>query len=70
MSQTGKVKFFNTKKGFGFICPDDGGNDIFVHFSSVEQSGLSILIENQKVFFETEPGKKGKGPNAINIELA
>ena len=70
MSQTGTVKFFNTEKGFGFISPDDGDKDIFVHISSVQQSGLQGLAENQKVTFETEDDNRGKGPKAINIAVA
>jgi len=70
MSQTGTVKFFNTEKGFGFIKPDNGGADIFVHISAVQASGLSGLVENQKVSYETEPDKRGKGPKAVNLEMA
>lgn len=70
MSQTGTVKFFNNDKGFGFIKPDDGGADIFVHISAVQASGLNGLSENQKVRFETEPDNRGKGPKAVNLELA
>jgi CspA family cold shock protein len=70
MSQTGTVKFFNNDKGFGFIKPDDGGADIFVHISAVQASGLNGLSENQKVKFETEPDNRGKGPKAVNLELA
>ncbi|KQQ82038.1 MULTISPECIES: cold-shock protein [Aureimonas] len=70
MSQTGTVKFFNTEKGFGFIKPDNGGADIFVHISAVQASGLPGLVENQKVSYETEPDKRGKGPKAVNLEAA
>ncbi len=70
MAQTGTVKFFNTEKGFGFIKPDDGGADIFVHISAVQASGLLGLDENQKVSYETEPDKRGKGPKAVNLEAA
>ena len=68
MSQTGTVKFFNTDKGFGFITPDEGGKDIFVHISSVQASGLQGLSENQKVSFDTEDDNRGKGPKAVNIQ--
>jgi CspA family cold shock protein len=67
---TGTVKFFNTTKGFGFITPDDGGKDVFVHISAVEQSGLTTLSENQRVKFDTEPDPRGKGPKAVNLSLA
>jgi CspA family cold shock protein len=70
MSQTGTVKFFNTDKGFGFIKPDDGGADIFVHISALQASGLTSLMENQKVAYETEPDRRGKGPKAVNLSLA
>ncbi len=70
MSQTGTVKFFNTEKGFGFISPDEGDKDIFVHISSVQASGLQGLSENQKVTFETEDDNRGKGPKAVNIAAA
>lgn len=70
MAQTGTVKFFNVDKGFGFISPDNGGGDVFVHISAVEQSGMSTLTENQKVSFETQPDPRGKGPKAVDIQPA
>ena len=70
MAQTGTVKFFNNDKGFGFIKPDDGAADIFVHISALQASGLASLSENQKVSFETEPDRRGKGPKAVNISIA
>jgi cold shock protein len=66
---TGTVKFFNEGKGFGFITPDDGGKDIFVHISAVQVSGLDGLNDGQKVSFDTEPDKRGKGPKAINLSV-
>lgn len=63
----GTVKFFNTTKGFGFIKPEDGSRDVFVHISSVERSGLKTLLEGQKVRFEIQPDKKG--PKAVNLEV-
>jgi len=65
---TGVVKFFNTQKGFGFIQPDDGSKDVFVHVSALERAGMSTLNEGQKVRFEvvTERGKQA----ASNIENA
>ncbi|GLK78704.1 MULTISPECIES: cold-shock protein [Methylopila] len=67
MAQSGTVKFFNAEKGYGFIKPDDGGNDIFVHVSAVTRSGLSNLAEGQRVSFDVEPDRKGKGPKAVNL---
>ncbi|HUO54558.1 MAG TPA: cold-shock protein [Rhodoblastus sp.] len=69
MAQTGTIKFFNADKGYGFIRPADGGRDIFVHITAVEQAGLSSLNEGQKLTFEVEPDKKGKGPKAVNLHL-
>lgn len=67
---TGTVKFFNMAKGFGFITPDGGGADIFVHVSELERSGMRTLNEGQKVRFETKlDPKKGK-PNAVDIAAA
>ena len=70
MSQTGTVKFFNHSRGFGFIAPDDGGKDVFVHITALEKSGLTALDEGAKVTFETEPDRHGKGPQAVNVQLA
>jgi CspA family cold shock protein len=66
---TGTVKFFNTTKGFGFITPDEGGKDVFVHISDVERSGLSGLADGQKVSFESQPDPRGKGPKAVNLSV-
>lgn len=68
MSNTGIVKFFNIDKGFGFITPDDGKGDVFVHVSALERSGLSSLSEGDVVSFDTEPDNRGKGPKAVNIK--
>jgi CspA family cold shock protein len=57
---TGSVKWFNTSKGYGFIAPDDGGKDIFVHISAVEQSGLTGLADEQKVSFDLIEGRDGR----------
>jgi cold shock CspA family protein len=66
MMQTGTVKWFNDAKGFGFIAPDDGGDDLFAHFSEVQGSGFKSLQEKQKVSFEVKQGPKGK--QAANIQ--
>ena len=57
---SGTVKWFNNKKGFGFIVPDTGGSDVFVHISAVERSGLQALNEGQKVTFELAPDRQGR----------
>lgn len=69
MSETGTIKFYNAEKGFGFIVPENGGSDIFVHVSAVQASGLEGLEQDQKVSFETEPDNRGKGPKAVNISI-
>lgn len=65
---TGTVKFFNTTKGFGFITPDDGAKDVFVHITSVQASGLDTLSDGQKVSFDIEADRKG--PKAVNLQPA
>jgi len=67
MSTTGTVKFFNATKGFGFITPQDGSKDVFVHISAVERAGLSTLAENQQVSFEVQKGDNGKF-SAVNLK--
>ena len=57
---TGVVKFFNVSKGFGFIAPDGGGKDVFVHITALQRSGVQDLVEGQKVSFETAPGRDGR----------
>jgi CspA family cold shock protein len=57
---TGTVKWFNTQKGYGFIAPDDGSRDVFVHISAVEQSGIGYLNEGQKISYDLESGRNGK----------
>lgn len=65
---TGTVKWFNESKGFGFITPEDGGKDVFVHFSAIQGSGFRTLAEGQKVSFEVEDGPKG--PQATQVQAA
>ena len=65
---TGKVKWFNKTKGFGFIAPDEGGKDVFVHISALERSGIDNLADDQKVAFEMSSGRDGR-ESADNIEL-
>ncbi|MCB2095821.1 MAG: cold-shock protein [Rhodobacteraceae bacterium] len=57
---TGTVKWFNSTKGFGFIAPDGGGNDVFVHISAVERAGLTTLNDNQKISYEMQEGRDGR----------
>jgi CspA family cold shock protein len=65
----GTVKFFNTTKGFGFISPETGGKDAFVHISALERAGISSLAEGQKVTYDLERGRDGR-ESAINVQLA
>ncbi len=67
-SNTGTVKFFNTAKGFGFISPDGGGKDVFVHATAVEQAGMRALSEGQRVNFSTEAD--ARGAKAVNLSAA
>ena len=67
-AMTGIVKWFNAEKGYGFITPDDGSADVFVHFSAIVADGYKKLVEGQKVTFETEPDPRGaKGVRATNV---
>ena len=64
---TGTVKWFNAQKGYGFIQPDDGSKDVFVHISAVERSGMSNLREGQKLTYELERGQQGR-TSAVNLQ--
>lgn len=66
---TGTTKWFNTQKGYGFIAPDAGGNDVFVHASALERAGIDGLREGQKVHFDTDTDRKGR-KSAVNLRLA
>lgn len=69
MSKTGTVKFFNTDKGYGFIQPDDGSEDSFVHITAVQAAGMETLEKDQRLNFEIETGKNGKA-SAVNLSAA
>ena len=64
---TGTVKWFSNEKGYGFITPDDGSDDVFVHFSKIEGAGFKSLDEGAKVQFETEPGQKGLQATSVTV---
>ena len=65
---TGTVKWFNTTKGYGFIAPDDGGKDAFVHITAVQRAGLQTLAEGQRVEYELQVGQNGKS-SAQNLQI-
>ncbi|GAA4821761.1 cold-shock protein [Sphingosinicella ginsenosidimutans] len=65
----GKVKFFNTQKGYGFITNEEGGNDAFVHISAVERAGMDTLVQDQRVSYELEEDRRGK-TSAVNLQNA
>ncbi|WP_313805804.1 cold-shock protein [Sphingobium sp.] len=66
---TGTVKFFNADKGYGFIAPEDGGNDAFVHISAVERAGMRTLEKDQRVTYDLEKDQRGK-TSAVNLQAA
>jgi CspA family cold shock protein len=70
MRQNGTVKFFNPAKGYGFIAPEGGGKDIFVHVTAVQRAGIPELIEGARLSFEIQPDTRGRGPQAINLQLS
>jgi CspA family cold shock protein len=70
MRLTGTVKFFNSAKGFGFITPEDGSKDVFVHATAVEAAGLRTLNEGDKVTFTLEDDRKGRGKQAAQLQKA
>jgi cold shock protein len=70
MRISGTVKFFNAAKGFGFISPEDGSKDVFVHATAIEKAGLRTLNEGDKVTFEVEDDRKGRGKQAAQLQKA
>ena len=68
--KTGTVKFYNSQKGFGFIQPDDGGKDVFVHATAVEAAGMRGLVEGQKISFEVETDQRSGKASATNLQAA
>ena len=70
MRISGTVKFFNSAKGFGFITPEDGSKDVFVHATAVEQAGLPMLNEGDRVTFTLEDDRKGRGKQAAQLQKA
>ncbi len=69
MRQEGTVKFFNPEKGYGFITPDDGGKDVFVHITAVQRSGIPELEEGARLSYDVQPDSRGRGPQAIELQL-
>jgi CspA family cold shock protein len=70
MRITGTVKFFNAAKGFGFIQPEDGGKDVFVHATALERAGIRSLNEGDKVSFVLEDDRRGRGKQAAQVQMA
>ena len=70
MAITGTVKFFNHSRGFGFVTPEDGSKDVFVHATALEAAGISSIDEGDKITFELEDDKRGRGKQATNVQLA
>ena len=66
---SGKVKFFDKERGFGFVTPDSGGRDVFVHASAVQRAGVPYLDEGMLISYATEDDTRGRGPQAINLQL-
>jgi cold shock protein len=69
MRRSGIVKFFNRDKGFGFIAPDDGGRDIFVHVSTVQRAGIPWLEDGMRLSFDIQDDSRGRGPQAVSLQL-
>jgi CspA family cold shock protein len=69
MRQNGTVKFFNQAKGYGFVSPESGGKDVFVHITAVQRSGIPELNEGMKISFEVQADKRGRGPQAVELQI-
>ncbi|HUR43407.1 MAG TPA: cold-shock protein [Aestuariivirga sp.] len=69
MRQNGTVKFFNQAKGYGFVSPEDGGKDVFVHITQVQRSGIPELSEGLRISFEVQEDTRGRGPQAVDLQL-
>jgi cold shock protein len=69
MRRNGTVKFFNQAKGYGFVSPEGGGKDVFVHITAVQKSGIPELAEGTKISFEIQDDSKGRGPQAVDLQL-
>ena len=69
MRRAGQVKFFNRDKGFGFISPDDGERDIFVHVSTVQKAGIPWLEDGMRLSFDIQDDTRGRGPQAVSLQL-
>jgi CspA family cold shock protein len=69
MRYTGTVKFFNQEKGYGFISPEDGGKDVFVHITTVLRSGIPVLEDGTRLSYEIQPDQRGRGPQAVELQL-
>ena len=70
MRVNGTVKFFNHSRGFGFVSPDDGGKDVFIHATALEQAGVPSVDEGDKLTFEIADDQRGRGKQAANVQLA
>lgn len=67
---TGTVKFFNHSRGFGFVTPEDGSKDVFIHVTALEKAGISSIDEGDKITFDIEDDQRGRGKQATNVKLA
>ena len=70
MTTNGTVKFFNHSRGFGFVSPEDGSKDVFIHATALEAAGIPSIDEGAKITFDTEDDKRGRGKQATNVQLA